>query len=185
MESQWLNRPQVLLGVNPISSTGQSWWVQIKNIKLHIVTDIKVTFNSMFGFRISKFGWGEGFFYYTMKRHSLAVPGEDLVRLFCTKEPATIVLATVNWFPIWHRFDITFLHRSVLTSLGTPQEYIGTEESSLQFNISKVQIKNIKLHIVTDIKVNFNSMLGFRISIFGWGVGYFSKQWNSSDVMPQ
>ena len=30
-----------------------------------------------------------------------------------------------------------------------------------------------KLHIVTDIKVNFNSMLGFRISIFGWGDGYF------------
>ena len=36
-----------------------------------------------------------------------------------------------------------------------------------------LQIKNIKLHIVTDIKVNFNSMLGFRISIFGWGAGYF------------
>ena len=71
MESQWLNRPQVLLGVSPIPSTGQSWWVQIKNIKLHIVTDIKVTFNSMFGFRISIFGWGEGFSYYTMKRHFL------------------------------------------------------------------------------------------------------------------
>ena len=37
--------------------------------------------------------------------------------------------------------------------------------------LSEVQIKNIKLHIVTDIKVNFNSMLGFRISIFGWGEG--------------
>ena len=36
-----------------------------------------------------------------------------------------------------------------------------------------VQIKNIKLHIVTDIKVTFNSMLGFRISLFGWGDGYF------------
>ena len=33
-----------------------------------------------------------------------------------------------------------------------------------------------KLHIVTDIKVNFNSMLGFRISIFGWGDGYFTHQ---------
>ena len=40
-------------------------------------------------------------------------------------------------------------------------------------NSSKVQIKNIKLHIVTDIKVNFNSMFGFRISIFGWGDGHF------------
>ena len=40
----------------------------------------------------------------------------------------------------------------------------------------KLQIKNIKLHIVTDIKVNFNSMLGFRISTFGWGDGYFMHQ---------
>ena len=37
----------------------------------------------------------------------------------------------------------------------------------------KVQIKNIKLHIVTDIKVNINSLFGFRISIFGWGQGLF------------
>ena len=42
--------------------------------------------------------------------------------------------------------------------------------------IFKLQIKNIKLHIVTDIKVTFNSMLGFRISIFGWGVGNFMHQ---------
>ena len=42
--------------------------------------------------------------------------------------------------------------------------------------IFKLQIKNIKLHIVTDIKVTFNSMLGFRISIFGWGVGNFTHQ---------
>ena len=34
--------------------------LQIKNIKLHIVTDIKVTINSIFEFRISLFGWGEG-----------------------------------------------------------------------------------------------------------------------------
>ena len=32
-----------------------------------------------------------------------------------------------------------------------------------------LQIKNIKLHIVTDIKVNFNSMLGFRISTIWLG----------------
>ena len=38
--------------------------------------------------------------------------------------------------------------------------------------VEELQIKNIKLHIVTDIKVNFNSMLDFRISQFGWGVGY-------------
>ena len=67
-------------------------------------------------------------------------------------------------------------HQMVLTSLGTPQEYIVTEESSLQFNVSKVQIKNIKLHIVTDIKVNFNSMLGFRISNLVGGKGTFTKQ---------
>ena len=39
--------------------------------------------------------------------------------------------------------------------------------------VLELQIKNIKLHIVTDIKVNFNSMLGFRISTFGWGDGVF------------
>ena len=37
-----------------------------------------------------------------------------------------------------------------------------------------LQIKNIKLHIVTDIKVTINSMLGFRISLFGWGAGHFN-----------
>ena len=36
---------------------------------------------------------------------------------------------------------------------------------------AEVQIKNIKLHIVTDIKVGINSMLVFRISLFGWGAG--------------
>ena len=35
----------------------------------------------------------------------------------------------------------------------------------LHSKTSKVQIKNIKLHIVTDIKVNFNSMFGFRTII--------------------
>ena len=41
---------------------------------------------------------------------------------------------------------------------------------------SKLQIKNIKLHIVTDIKVNFNSMLGFRISNLVGGKGTLTKQ---------
>ena len=40
----------------------------------------------------------------------------------------------------------------------------------------EVQIKNIKLHIVTDIKVNFNSMFGFRISNLVGGKGTFTKQ---------
>ena len=40
----------------------------------------------------------------------------------------------------------------------------------------RLQIKNIKLHIVTDIKVGFNSLLGFRISLFGRGDGYFYIQ---------
>ena len=43
--------------------------------------------------------------------------------------------------------------------------------SVLDSNTLSLQIKNIKLHIVTDIKVNFNSMLDFRISQFGWGEG--------------
>ena len=38
------------------------------------------------------------------------------------------------------------------------------------------QIKNIKLHIVIDIKVNFNSMLGFRISNLVGGKGSFTIQ---------
>ena len=57
--------------------------------------------------------------------------------------------------------------------VGTPQYFPGIDLVSWPTNSSKVQIKNIKLHIVTDIKVNFNSMFGFRISIFGWGVGHF------------
>ena len=51
----------------PYTSVGQFGNVQIKNIKLIIVTDIKVTFNSMLGFRISIFGWGEGNFYISKK----------------------------------------------------------------------------------------------------------------------
>ena len=37
-------------------------WLQIKNIKLHIVTDIKVAINSLLEFRILSFGWGEGYY---------------------------------------------------------------------------------------------------------------------------
>ena len=40
--------------------------------------------------------------------------------------------------------------------------------------IFKLQIKNIKLHIVTDIKVTINSIFEFRISSFGWGEGHYS-----------
>ena len=39
---------------------------------------------------------------------------------------------------------------------------------------SKLQIKNIKLHIVTDIKVTINSIFDFRISSFGWGAGHYN-----------
>ena len=54
-----------------------------------------------------------------------------------------------------------------------PKYHIPGRPSTRLFEL---QIKNIKLHIVTDIKVNFNSMLGFRISTFGWGDGYFMHQ---------
>ena len=68
------------------------------------------------------------------------------------------------------------------TCLGTPQEFPAIDIASLPGQTLSVQIKNIKLHIVTDIKVNFNSMLGFRISIFGWGSGTFTKQRKISDL---
>ena len=51
----------------------------------------------------------------------------------------------------------SFVYRNECPSLGQFEE---------------VQIKNIKLHIVTDIKVNINSLFGFRISIW-LGVGTF------------
>ena len=37
---------------------------------------------------------------------------------------------------------------------------------------AEVQIKNIKLHIVTDIKVGISSIFDFRISLVGWGAGH-------------
>ena len=40
-------------------------------IKLHIVTDIKVTINSIFDFRISTFGWGDGHCYILKKSRHL------------------------------------------------------------------------------------------------------------------
>ena len=64
-------------------------------------------------------------------------------------------------------------HLETSTCPGTPQVTLAALQASWPERPWRVQIKNIKLHIVTDIKVNFNSMLGFRISIFGWGVGYF------------
>ena len=60
--------------------------------------------------------------------------------------------------------------------MGTPQYFPGIDQVSWPTNSSKVQIKNIKLHIVTDIKVNFNSMLGFRISNLVGGKGTLTKQ---------
>ena len=57
-----------------------------------------------------------------------------------------------------------------------PQYCIANTQGLSPSKLPRLQIKNIKLHIVTDIKVNFNSMLGFRISTFGWGDGYFMHQ---------
>ena len=59
---------------------------------------------------------------------------------------------------------------------GTPQVRPAALQASWPGLLRKVQIKNIKLHIVTDIKVNFNSMLGFRISNLVGGKGTLTKQ---------
>ena len=59
---------------------------------------------------------------------------------------------------------------------GTPQVLPAVLQASWPGLLRKVQIKNIKLHIVTDIKVNFNSMLGFRISNLVGGKGTLTKQ---------
>ena len=61
-----------------------------------------------------------------------------------------------------------------------PQERCYGDPARAWKTFPVLQIKNIKLHIVTDIKVNFNSMLGFRISTFGWGDGYSIYQRNQS-----
>ena len=62
----------------------------------------------------------------------------------------------------------------------TPQDLFPYSLGVSALNIFMLQIKNIKLHIVTDIKVTINSMLDFRISSFGWGAGHFNllkKSW--------
>ena len=48
-----------------------------------------------------------------------------------------------------------------------------------------LQIKNIKLHIVTDIKVTINSIFEFRISLFGWGEGHYNLQKKSRQRHPR
>ena len=50
-----------------------------------------------------------------------------------------------------------------------PQERCYGDPGRASKTFLVLQIKNIKLHIVTDIKVNFNSMLGFRISAIWLG----------------
>ena len=70
--------------------------------------------------------------------------------------------------------QIGYVHGHTCSRMPQVQKnHIPGRPSKAIFNL---QIKNIKLHIVTDIKVTFNSMLGFRISIFGWGVGNFTHQ---------
>ena len=59
---------------------------------------------------------------------------------------------------------------------GTPQVFPAALQASWPGLHRRVQIRNIKLHIVTDIKVNFNSMLGFRISNLVGGKGTLTKQ---------
>ena len=66
--------PQVQKNHIPGRPSTAIFKLQIKNIKLHIVTDIKVTFNSMLGFRISIFGWGEGTLSFTKKSHAKIQP---------------------------------------------------------------------------------------------------------------
>ena len=66
-----------------------------------------------------------------------------------------------NWCHFFKPVSDFFYNR-----LGTPQALLILQVAPLRSKTSKVQIKNIKLHIVTDIKVTFNSMLGFRISIW-------------------
>ena len=58
----------------------------------------------------------------------------------------------------------------------TPRVLPAALQASWPGLLRRVQIKNIKLHIVTDIKVNFNSMLGFRISNLVGGKGTLTNQ---------
>ena len=69
-----------------------------------------------------------------------------------------VLTSTLNFFQVQYR---------------VPQALPNHIQGRSKRAVEELQIKNIKLHIVTDIKVNFNSMFGFRISIFGWGVGHF------------
>ena len=55
-----------------------------------------------------------------------------------------------------------------------PQECFSNNGAFSLRRFSKLQIKNIKLHIVTDIKVTINSIFDFRISTFGWGAGHYN-----------
>ena len=70
----------------------------------------------------------------------------------------------------------TYGHLETSTCLGTPQVTLAVLQACWPGRPLRVQIKNIKLHIVTDIKVNFNSMLGFRISTLVGGMGTFTEQ---------
>ena len=55
-----------------------------------------------------------------------------------------------------------------------PQGCFSNNGATSALGFSKLQIKNIKLHIVTDIKVTINSIFDFRISTFGWGDGHYN-----------
>ena len=53
--------------------------------------------------------------------------------------------------------------------------YLVSILNGLKRSILNLQIKNIKLHIVTDIKVTINSLSAFGFRYLGGGEG-FSKQ---------
>ena len=56
----------------------------------------------------------------------------------------------------------------------TPQDLFPYSLGLSALNIFTLQIKNIKLHIVTDIKVTNYFMFDFRISSFGWGAWHYN-----------
>ena len=63
-----------------------------------------------------------------------------------------------------------------------PQGCFSNNGATSALGFSKLQIKNIKLHIVTDIKVTINSIFDFRISTFGWGAGHYNIQKKFRDL---
>ena len=83
----------------------------------------------------------------------------------------------------WNKIDRQIVSPNWSRTCFTPQGCYARMRALSVSCIRRLQIKNIKLHIVTDIKVNFNSMLGFRISLFGWGDGFFTYKRNYATML--